>query len=139
MGIRRAGHRRPVGRVRFPDIDFTAKLVDLHPPSRDYPDGSTMNLCKGLLRVRYRDSCGAARADDTGQVYAITIELFPIGNLFLYGHRLRLDISSSNFPHFDVNPNSYEPEGAMVHPRIAENPVFVDRDRPSHIVLPVIP
>ena len=122
-----------------PDTDFTAKLVDLHPPSRDYPDGFAMNLCEGVLRVRYRDNWEQPAPMTPGQVYAITIELFPIGNLFLRGHRLRLDISSSNFPHFDVNPNSYEPEGSMAHPRIAENRVFVDRDRPSHIVLPVIP
>ncbi len=98
-----------------------------------------MNLCECLLRVRYCDSWEQPAPMTPGQVYAITIELFPIGKLFLYGHRLRLDISSSNFPHFDVNPNSYEPEGAMVRPRIAENRVFVDRDRPSHIILPVIP
>ena len=71
--------------------------------------------------------------------WAASIELFPIGNLFRRGHRLQLDISSSNFPHFDVNPNSFEPEGSMDHPRIAVNRVFVDRKRPSHIVLPVIP
>ena len=74
-----------------------------------------------------------------GEVYAITIELFPTSNLFASGHKLRLDISSSNFPHFDVNSNSGEPEGAMEHPRIARNRVFVDRAHPSHVILPVIP
>ena len=57
-----------------------------------------------------------------GEVYAITIELFPIANLFCRGHRPRLDISSSNFPHFDVNPNSGEPEGEWQQPRIARKP-----------------
>ncbi|MGA8759157.1 MAG: CocE/NonD family hydrolase [Stellaceae bacterium] len=122
-----------------PDTDFTAKLIDVHPPSADYPHGFAMNLTEGLLRVRYRDSWEKPELMVPGQVYAITIELFPVGNLFVAGHRLRLDISSSNFPHFDVNPNSGEPEGSMEHPRIAENRVFVDRERPSHIVLPVIP
>ena len=122
-----------------PDTDFTAKLIDVHPPSADYPDGFAMNLTEGLLRVRYRDSWERPTLMVPGEVYAITIELFPIGNLFVPGHRLRLDISSSNFPHFDVNPNSGEPEGSMEHPRIAENRVFVDRERPSHIVLPIIP
>jgi hypothetical protein len=74
-----------------------------------------------------------------GEVYAITIGLFPIANLFGRGHRLRLDLSSSNFPHFDVNPNSGGPEGAMEHPRIARNRVFADAAHPSHIVLPIIP
>jgi uncharacterized protein len=95
-------------------------------------------LCEGLLRLRYRDGWERPSRLTPGEVYAIAIELFPIGNRFARGHRLRLDISSSNFPHFDVNPNSGEPEGAMEQPRIAINRVFVDRERPSHLVLPVI-
>ncbi len=122
-----------------PDTDFTAKLIDVHPPNADYPAGFAMNLTEGLLRLRYRDSWERPALMAAGEVYEITIELFPIGNLFVPGHRLRLDISSSNFPHFDVNPNSGEPEGSMEHPRVAENRVFVDLERPSHIVLPVIP
>jgi X-Pro dipeptidyl-peptidase C-terminal non-catalytic domain len=74
-----------------------------------------------------------------GEVYAITIELFPIANLFCRGHRPRLDISSSNFPHFDVNPNSGEPEGEWQQPRIARNRVFAEAARSSHILLPIIP
>jgi putative CocE/NonD family hydrolase len=74
-----------------------------------------------------------------GEVYEITIELFPVANLFCRGHRLRLDISSSNFAHFDVNPNSGEPEGSWRRPRIARNRVFVEANRPSHILLPVGP
>jgi len=122
-----------------PDTDFTAKLIDLHPPNDDYPRGFAMNLTEGILRARYRDSWEAPSQLAPGEVYPVTIELFPTSNLFLRGHRLRLDIASSNFPHFDVNPNSGEPEGAMEHPRVARNRVFVDADRPSHIVLPVIP
>jgi putative CocE/NonD family hydrolase len=98
-----------------------------------------MNLTEGLLRLRDRDSWERPSPLVPGEVCAITIELFPVGNLFARGHRLRLDISSSNFPHFDVNPNSGEPEGSMEHPRIAENCIFVDREHPSHIVLPVNP
>jgi uncharacterized protein len=122
-----------------PDTDFTAKLIDVYPPSEDFPHGFAMNLTEGLLRVRYRDSWEQPALMVPGEVYAITIELFPIANLFCRGHRLRLDISSSNSPHFDVNPNSGEPEGAWEQPRIARNRVFVDATRPSHIQLPVIP
>ena len=122
-----------------PDTDFTAKLIDVHPPNDDYPEGFAMNLTEGILRVRYRDSWERPSPMAPGEICAITIELFPTSNLFARGHRLRLDISSSNFPHFDVNPNSGEPEGAMEHPRVARNRVFVDAARPSHIVLPVIP
>src|SRR5882762_3271312 len=121
-----------------PDTDFTAKLIDVFPPSADFPQGFAMNLTEGLLRVRYRDSWERPVPMVPGQVYAITIELFPIANLFGRGHRLRLDISSSNFPHFDVNPNSGEPEGEWQHPRIARNRIFADAARPSHILLPVI-
>ncbi len=121
-----------------PDTDFTAKLIDLFLPSQDDPQEYAMNLCEGILRLRYRDSWEEPRLMQPGQVYAIIIELFPVANLFMPGHRLRLDISSSNFPHFDVNPNSGEPEGSMDHPRVALNRVFVDRDRPSHLILPVI-
>jgi putative CocE/NonD family hydrolase len=121
-----------------PDTDFTAKLLDVYPPSGDYAHGFAMNLTEGLLRVRYRDSWDHPALMTPGDVYPIEIALFPIANRFYRGHRLRLDISSSNFPHFDVNPNSGEPEGCWEHPRIAQNRVFVDAGRPSHIVLPVV-
>jgi uncharacterized protein len=121
-----------------PDTDFAAKLIDVYPPSGDLPDGFAMNLTEGLLRVRYRDSSERPASMVPGEVYVITIELFPIANLFCRGHRLRLDISSSNFPHFDVNPNSGEPEGAWQQPRIARNRIFVEAARPSHLLLPVI-
>ena len=74
-----------------------------------------------------------------GEVYQVTIELFPIANLFRRGHRLRLDLAGSNFPHFDVNPNSGEPEGSAEQPRRATTRIFADRSRPSQLVLPVIP
>jgi putative CocE/NonD family hydrolase len=93
-------------------------------------------LTEGLLRVRYRDSWERSELMVPGEVYAITIELFPVANLFCRGHRLRLDISSSNFPHFDVNPNSGAPEGEWLLARIARNRVFVEAGRPSHILLP---
>jgi uncharacterized protein len=120
-----------------PDTDFTAKLIDVYAPSADLPHGFAMNLTEGLLRVRYRDSWERPVLMEPDEVYAITIELFPVANLFCRGHRLRLDISSSNFPHFDVNPNSGEPEGSWQRPRIARNRVFAEANRPSHILLPV--
>lgn len=122
-----------------PDTDFTAKLIDLHPPNEDYPHGFAMNLTEGILRCRYRDSWERPSLMLPGEIYAITIELFPTGNLFRRGHRLRLDIASSNFPHFDINPNSGEDEGKMDRPRVARNRVFVDANHPSHVILPVIP
>mgnify|MGYP001552968502 FL=1 len=74
-----------------------------------------------------------------GEVYEITIEAFPTSNLFKAGHRIRLDISSSNFPHFDLNFNSGEPEGLATEIRVATNTVWMDASRPSHAVLPIVP
>ncbi len=122
-----------------PDADVAVKLPDVPPPSEDYPAGFAMNLTEGILRLRYRDSWEAPSIMEEDKVHRATVALFPVANLFCRGHRLRLDIAGSNFPHFDVNPNSGEPEGAMARPRRATCRIFVDRDRPSHVVLPVLP
>jgi hypothetical protein len=122
-----------------PDADIHAKLVDLYPASADYPDGFAMNLSEGLLRLRYRESWEAPTPLEPGQPYAVSVAMFPCANLFKRGHRLRLDLTGSNFPHFDINPNSGEPEGSMAHGRRATTTVFVERGRPSYLLLPVIP
>ncbi len=122
-----------------PDTDFTAKLVDVYPPNADYPRGFAMNITSGILRCRYRNSWEAPSMMTPGEVYDITVEAFPTANLFKAGHRIRLDISSSNFPHFDTNPNTGEPEGLSRRTRVATNSVWVDRARPSHVILPVVP
>ncbi|MGH7211379.1 MAG: CocE/NonD family hydrolase, partial [Acetobacteraceae bacterium] len=121
-----------------PDTDFTAKLIDVHPPSADYPRGYAMLLTDGILRLRYAEDPSSPHLRRPGEVVRARITLFPTANLFLPGHRLRLDISSSNFPKFDVNPNTGEPEGRAWRKRIAVNTVFVDAARPSRVVLPVL-
>ena len=125
-------------RSSCPDTDFTAKLIDVSPPSDDYPDSFAMNLTDGILRARYRDSWEQPSPLPPGEVVTLTIRPFPTSNLFAPGHRIRLDISSSNFPHFDLNFNTGEPEGQATHVRVAHNEVFVDEKRPSHVVLPII-
>ena len=122
-----------------PDTDFTVKLLDVYPPNDDYPDGFAMNLTDGILRCRYRDSWEHPKLLRPGEICAIKVEAFPTSNLFKQGHRIRLDISSSNFPHFDQNPNTGEPEGKATARRVATNRVFVDRARASYVLLPVIP
>jgi putative CocE/NonD family hydrolase len=122
-----------------PDTDFTIKLIDVYPPSADYPEGYALNLTDGILRCRYRDSWEAPSLMTPGRVYSIKVTAFPTSNLFKAGHRIRLDISSSNFPHFDVNPNTGAPEGTGLTRRVAKNSVYMDATRPSHVVLPVIP
>ena len=122
-----------------PDTDFTAKLVDVYPPSAAYPEGFAMNITDGIRRCRYRDAWEQPKPLAPGERVKVTIEPFATCNLFKQGHRLRLDISSSNFPRFDVNPNSGEAEGQARHPRIAHNRVHLSRDAASCLVLSILP
>lgn len=121
-----------------PDTDFTAKLIDLYPPSADYPEGYAMNLTDGILRCRYRRSWESPAMMQPGEVVQITIDPMPTSNLFRKGHRIRLDISSSNFPRFDVNPNTGAPEGSAGPRVVARNSVHMGSTRPSRLVLPVL-
>ena len=121
------------------DTDFTIKLIDVYPPSEDYPEGYALNLTDGILRCRYRESWSDPALMTPGEVYPVKVAAFPTSNLFKRGHRIRLDVSSSNFPHFDVNPNTGAPEGTGLVRRIARNTVYMDASRPSHVVLPLIP
>ena len=110
----------------------------MHPASADYPKGYAMNLTDGILRLRYAEDPARPRLRQPGEVVKIRITLFPTANLFLPGHRIRLDVASSNFPKFDVNPNTGEPEGMARRRRVAVNSVFVDAGRPSRVVLPLL-
>ncbi len=120
-----------------PDTDFTAKLVDVYPPNEDYPEGFDLNITDGILRARYRDSRESETLMTPGEVYEMEIRLFPTANLFQAGHRIRLEISSSNYPRFDVNPNTGEPLGRHTRTVPAENTIHHAADRPSAIRLPV--
>jgi putative CocE/NonD family hydrolase len=122
-----------------PDTDFTAKLLDVHPASPDYPQGFAMNITDGILRCRYRRSPAQPVFLQAGEAVEIAIEPMPTSNLFKAGHRIRLDISSSNFPRFDVNPNTGAPEGDDGPRAKAHNRVYLGGSRASHIVLPVVP
>ncbi|NML42169.1 CocE/NonD family hydrolase [Ramlibacter sp. G-1-2-2] len=122
-----------------PDTDFTAKLVDVYPPSADWPQGFAMNLTDGILRCRYRRSWERPQLLEPGEIAEITIEPMPTSNLFRKGHRIRLDVSSSNFPRFDVNPNTGAPEGSDGPRRKAINAVHVSGVHASRLVLPVVP
>lgn len=116
-----------------PDTDFTAKLVDV------YPTGEAYILADGIIRARYRNGDDAPVFIEPGQVYQYTIDLHATSNVFKAGHRIRVDISSSNFPKFDRNLNTGKSIGDSVEMQIAHQQIFHDHARPSHIVLPVIP
>jgi putative CocE/NonD family hydrolase len=120
------------------DTDFTAKLIDVCPPNDDYPEGFHLNLAESILRTRYRNGFERQELMEPGQVYEITIEPQPTANRFMPGHRIRLDISSSNFPLWDANRNTGEPLGNERRTVVAHNTVYHDAARPSHIVLPII-
>lgn len=121
------------------DTDFTAKLIDVYPSNEDYPEGYEMGLTDSIMRVRYRDGWEHGKPMIPGRVYPLEFKLYPISNLFSAGHRIRVDISSSCYPHFDVNPNTGEPVGKHTHTVVARNTLYVDCERPSHILLPVVP
>jgi hypothetical protein len=120
-----------------PDTDFTAKLIDVYPPSADYPQGFAMNITDGIFRMRYRDGWDRESMIVPGEVYRIGIEPFATSNLFNAGHRLRIDISSSNYPHFDLNPNTGAAEGCAEHFRVATNRVHLGKTHASRIRLPL--
>ena len=122
-----------------PDTDFTAKLIDCYPPSSDYPQGYALNLTDSILRARFASSRDKEIFLEPGRVYPLTIVLYPTSNRFKQGHLIRLDISSSNFPRFDVNPNTAEPLGQSRRQVQADNSIYHSRQFSSHIVLPIIP
>jgi len=121
------------------DTDFTAKLIDVYPPSESFPQGFDMNLTDGILRASFRDQSPTRRLLAPGQVYSLRIRPFDTANVFKKGHRIRLDVSSSNFPRFDVNPNTGEALGANRREIAVDNTVYHDLEHPSALTLWLLP
>ena len=122
-----------------PDTDFTAKLVDVYPPSKDFPAGFDLGVEDGIIRARYRNSLEHPEPMKPGGVYQISIDMYPTAMILKKGHRIRVDISSSNFPRFDVNPNTGEPLNDNRRSATAVNTIYDDDRHPSQIVLPIVP
>jgi putative CocE/NonD family hydrolase len=114
------------------DTDFTAKLVDV------YPDGTARNLTDGILRLRYRNSLDKAELAAPGTVYPVTVDAGVTGNVFRKGHKIRLEISSSNFPRFDRNPNTGKPIVDETHLLSATQTILHDAAHVSRLDLTVI-
>jgi hypothetical protein len=114
------------------DTDYTAKLVDV------FPDGRAQNLTDGILRLRYRKSLEKPELARPGEICKMTIDAGVTGNVFQKGHRIRMEISSSNFPRFDRNPNTGELVAEATEPRKASQTIYHDARRPSYLLLPVI-
>ena len=115
------------------DTDFVAKLVDVH------PDGSSYNMAEGILRARYRESVTKPSLLQPGQVYRLEIDLVGTSIAFLKGHRIRVHVTSSHFPQFDRNPNTGATFATTAAVKVAEQTIYHDGERSSHILLPVIP
>ena len=120
------------------DTDFTAKLIDVCPLSEDYPNGLAINLTDSIIRARYRNGWEKSELLDPGKIYEFIFQLYPTSNVFKKGHRIRLDISSSNFPRFDVNPNTGGKLGVERRKKIAEQAIYHCPEHPSQVVLPII-
>lgn len=118
-----------------PDCDWTAKLVDVD------PSGATVNLCDGVLRARFRDGLADASPLRPNEVYQYRLRVGSTAAVLRRGHRLRLQVSSSSFPLYDVNPNTGMPaaKAGAFQTRMATQAVFHDAARPSHLLLPVLP
>ncbi len=121
------------------DTDFTVKLIDEYPPNLDYPNGYALNLGDSILRMRYRGGFHKASLMKPGGTYEVELRLQATSNFFAPGHCIRVDVSSSNFPHYDVNPNTGGALGVNTGVVVADQTLFHDSERRSRVVLPVIP
>jgi putative CocE/NonD family hydrolase len=114
------------------DTDFTGMLVDV------WPNGFAQNLTSGILRLRYRKSQEKPELANPGETYHITLDLWATSNVFLVGHRLRLEVSSSNFPRFDRNLNSGEEQARATRAVKARNVIYHDSAHPSALIVPLV-
>ncbi len=115
------------------DTDFTVKLIDVH------PDGFSQDLCYSIVRARFRNGFDDPKLMTPGEVYRFEIDMLPTSNFFRLGHRIRVDISSSDYPNFDRNHNTGRDDWADAELRVANQTVLHDAAHPSCITLPVIP
>jgi putative CocE/NonD family hydrolase len=115
------------------DTDFTGMLVDV------WPNGFAQNLTSGILRMRYRNSQEKPELANPGETYHVTVDLWATSNVFLAGHKLRLEVSSSNFPRFDRNLNTGEIQARATRMIKATNVIYHDKAHPSALIVPVVP
>ena len=115
-----------------PDTDFTGKLVDVH------PSGVAYNLTDGIIRARYHESRSRPSLLEPGRAYLFVVDMGATSNLFKAGHRIRLEVASSNFPRFDRNLNTGAPVGASSEMRVAMQTVLHSEAHSSYLSLPVV-
>lgn len=115
-----------------PDTDFVARLVDV------YPNGYSMIVAEGEMRMRFRNGTDRAAPVTPGKIYPLTITMAPTSNLFATGHRIRVDISSTDFPRLEPNPNTGAPLGQWTTTMKARNTIYYGGTHPSHLTLPML-
>ena len=115
------------------DTDFTATLVDVE------LNGKAIVLCEGIVRARFRNGTDKPEMMKPGEIYEFDIDMWDTSNLFKAGHRIRIEISSSNFPRYNRNLNSGNPIATDTEITVANQTIYHDADHPSHVTLPVIP
>ena len=115
-----------------PDTDWVVRLCDV------WPDGRSMPVCDGILRARFRNSLQHPELLTPGKIYRFEIDMSATAQVFQSGHRLRIEITSSDFPRYDRNLNTGGPFGEEATGQTAVNTVFLDADRPSYVILPVV-
>ena len=103
------------------------------------PDGFARNLTEGILRARYRESTSSAKPIIPGKIYEYKIDLWSTSNVFLKGHKIRLEVASCNFPRFDRNLNTGKSAGDSRSEVTATNTIYHDREHPSALLLPIVP
>lgn len=113
------------------DTDFIVRLCNV------WPDGRSVRICDGVVRARYRESVERETLMQPGEVYRFDIDMTATAHTFLPGHRIRVHVTSSDFPRYDRNLNTGEPFGTEISGHVAENTVYHDVERPSHVVLPI--
>jgi uncharacterized protein len=121
-----------------PDADFVAKLIDVYPPGEDHPGGLALGVSEGVQRAKFREGFDAPKPLETGEHYLVRIELRPVANLFQMGHRLRIDITGSSWPYFDVNTHTGRNPSTDWERKTAHNTIHHDSTRPSRILLPTL-
>jgi putative CocE/NonD family hydrolase len=114
------------------DTDFTAKLVDVA------PDGTAKNLAEGIIRAQYRETQTKPQPMDPNKVYLFHIDLWSTSNVFLKGHTIRLEVSSSNFPRFDRNLNTGKSAANSSTSVKATNTIYQGAKYPSTLILPIV-
>jgi putative CocE/NonD family hydrolase len=114
-----------------PDTDFTVKLTDV------YPDGRSMLVTDGITRARFRESFEKQKLLEPEEIVEVPVDLWSTSLVFNKGHRIRIAVSSSNAPRFDPNPNTGHPFRADKEQRVATNTVYISKQHPSQVILPI--